>query len=81
MSVVVRLKGLVELPLFCVKQRSCKPCFNNEWSLVQVQVLLQVIIKKDSFCLLAHNLVLTHIISLLIVISKGLSRYEFGSLI
>ena len=30
MSVVVRLK----VWLFCVKQRSCKHCFKNEWTLV-----------------------------------------------
>ena len=30
---VVRLKGLVKVPLFCVKQRLCKHCFKNEWTL------------------------------------------------
>ena len=33
MSAVVRLKGLVKLPLFCVRQRSCNHCFKNEWTL------------------------------------------------
>ena len=55
MSAVVRLKGLVELPLFCFKQRSCKLCSNNECNLAQVQVILQVMIKKDLFCFLAHD--------------------------
>ena len=35
MSAVVRLKGLVKVPLFCVKQRSCKHCLRNE-NLVQL---------------------------------------------
>ena len=28
-----QLKGLVKVPLFCVKQRFCKHCFKNEWTL------------------------------------------------
>ena len=27
-----QLKGLGKVPLFCVKQRSCKNCFKNEWT-------------------------------------------------
>ena len=26
-----QLKGLVKVPLFCVKQRSCKHCFKTNW--------------------------------------------------
>ena len=33
MSAVVRLKVLVKVPLLCVKQRLCKYCFKNEWTL------------------------------------------------
>ena len=36
MSTVVKLKGLVKVPHFCVKQRSCKHCFENEWTLTDV---------------------------------------------
>jgi hypothetical protein len=34
MSAVVRLKGFVKVPLFCVNQRLCKHCFKKEWTLV-----------------------------------------------
>ena len=35
MSAVVRLKDLVKVLLFCVKQRSSKHCFKNEWTLIR----------------------------------------------
>ena len=28
-----QLKSLAKVPLFCVKQRSCKHCFKTEWTL------------------------------------------------
>ena len=33
MLAVVRLKGLVKVPLFCVIQKSRKYCLKNEWTL------------------------------------------------
>ena len=34
LQAVVRLKGLVKIPRFCVKQRLCKHHFKNECTLV-----------------------------------------------
>ena len=41
-----QLNGLAKLPLFCVKQRSCKHCFKKEWTLVNNK---RFYLKTDDF--------------------------------